>query len=85
MMPAEPSTADTLKFEAQEVLDELESQPLIPFKLIALKVEWIGFDNYMIYFDDTRLPSILVSWVEGGGASFRDVFRAAILDRVSRM
>jgi hypothetical protein len=83
MMPAESSAADTLKFEAQQVLDDLLRRDLIPFPLTAFKVEWIGLDKYVIYFHDSRLPSIIVSWVQG--ESFRDEFRAAILDHVSRM
>jgi hypothetical protein len=82
-LPTESSTAVKFKSEAQNVLDELHGQQLIPFKLTAFKVESIGRDQYMSYFHDGRLPALMVSWVEG--KSFRDVFRAVILDHVSRM
>jgi hypothetical protein len=83
MIPTESSTADTLKLEAQQVLDELDRRHLIRFKLTAFKVESLGLGKYMIYFHDSRLPALMISWAEG--QSFRDVFRSAILDRVSRM
>jgi hypothetical protein len=81
-MPAE-SSADILKLEAQQVLDELYGQRLNSFKPTAFKVEWIGFNNYMIYFHDSRLPEVMVSWVKG--ESFRDVFRTAIVERLSEL
>jgi hypothetical protein len=83
MTPTESFTADTLKLEAQQVLDDLDRRHLIRFKLTAFEVESIGLGKYMIYFHDSRLPALLISWVEG--QSFKDVFRSAILDHVSRM
>jgi hypothetical protein len=85
-MPALPpasSTADALKLEAQQVLDELFRRHLIRFQLTAFKVELTGLNKYMIYFYDSRFDSVMVSWV--GGESFSDVFRSAILDHVLRM
>jgi hypothetical protein len=72
-------SADTLKLKAQKVLDELDTRHLLPFKLTAFRVEWIGLDKYMIYFHDSRLPAIMVCWVESD--SFSDVFRSAVLVR----
>jgi len=77
------SSADSRQSEAQQVLDELDRRHLILFKLSAFKVEWIGLDKYMIYFHDSRLPALMISWVEG--QSFRDIFRSAILNRASGM
>lgn len=66
--------------EAQEVLDELFNEALLPFALTAHAVEPIGLQEYMIRFNDSRLRSVLVSWYEG--LSFKDVFRTATLERV---
>lgn len=82
-MPAQPPPTDVLKMEAQQVLDELLRRDLIPFKLTAYKVESIELDKYMIYFHDARLPDLMISWLES--ESFEDTFRAAMLERVSRM
>lgn len=80
-MTTEPSA--TLKSKAQEVLEELYRRNLIPFKLTAFNVEWVGLDKYTVYFHDTRLHSVTISWVES--ESFRDAFRSAVLDSVSKM
>ena len=81
-MPTNP-LYDTLKLEAQKVLDAARKRHLFDVKLTAVRVEWGGPNKYVFYFRDDSLPPVTVSWVEG--ESFRDVFRAAILDRVSRM
>jgi hypothetical protein len=71
------------KLEAQQALDELFSEELLPFSLTAHELESIGSGEYIVRFHDSRLSSIDVSWVQG--QSFKDVFRAAVLARVSRM
>ena len=74
---------DNIKLTAQETLDELFTESLIPFKLSARAVEAIGLREYIVRFHDSRLRSVDVSWQEG--LSFKEVVRAAVLDRVKRM
>jgi hypothetical protein len=76
-------THDDLKTEAQSVLDDLWATQLIPFELTAHKVESLGADEYIIRFHDSRLRSVDVSWKNQD--SFKDVVRAAVLNRVARM
>ena len=71
------------KAEAQQALDELFSEHLLPFKLSARRVQSIGLEEYIVRFDDSRLRSIDVSWVQG--EAFKDVFRDAVLQRLGRM
>ena len=71
------------KAEAQQTLEELFSAQILLFKLRAYSVESIGSEEYIVRFHDSRLRSVDVSWQKG--ESFEDVFRASMLDRVSRM
>lgn len=71
------------KKEAQQVLDELFSERLIPFKLSAHIVEAIGSGEYIVRFNDSRLRSVDLSWQEG--QSFKDVFRTAVVERMKRL
>jgi hypothetical protein len=71
------------KVEAQQALDELFSEHLLPFELTAHKLESIGSGEYIVRFHDSRLSSIDVSWVQG--QCFKDVFRTAVLARMDRM
>ena len=77
------SEAISLTSRAQPVLDGLFKDHLIPFQLTATKVECLGPNEYIIRFHDSRLRSVDVSWEKG--QSFEDVFRASMLDRVTRM
>ena len=70
------------KAEAQQALDELFSERLLPFKLSAHRVTSIGLEEYIVYFHDSRLRSLDISWCQG--ECFKDVFRAAVLERVKR-
>jgi hypothetical protein len=72
-----------LRVGAQQTLDELLSEHLIPFKLSARMVESMGQGEYIVRFHDSRLRSVDVSWQ--GGESFKALVRAAILGRLSRM
>lgn len=72
-----------MKVTAQETLDELFSQRLIPFELSARVVDSLGLEEYIVRFYDSRLRSVDFSWREG--QSFKDVIRRAVLDRVSRL
>jgi hypothetical protein len=72
-----------LKLEAQGVLGELFNEKVMSFRLTAAKIESVGGEEYIVRFHDSRLHSVDVSWP--AGESFKDRFRAAMLDRVSRM
>ena len=77
------TATEDLKIGAQETLDELFTQHLIPFALSARVVDSIGLEEYVVRFHDSRLRSIDVSCREG--QSFKEVVRLAVLDRVSRL
>jgi len=72
-----------MKLGAQQTLDELFSERLIPFKLSAHVVDSLGGEEYIVRFHDSRLRSVDVSCPEG--RSFKEMVRAAVLDRVSRL
>ena len=74
---------ETMKLGAQQTLDELFAESLIPFKLSARVVESIGEEEYIVRFHDSRLYSVDVSWQRS--QPFSTVFRAAVLDRVARL
>ena len=67
----------------QQVLDELLSQKLIPFALIAYGVNTNGQGEYVVPFKDSRIHSCRFFWKES--EDFKQVARAAILERVNRM
>lgn len=69
--------------EAQQTLDELFNERLLPFELAADRLDSIGGEEYIVRFRDHRLRSIDVSWIQG--QPFKDVFRAAIVERLRRM
>jgi hypothetical protein len=71
------------KAEAQQTLDELFSESLIPFKLSAQIVESIGSEEYIVRFHDSRLRSLDITCRQD--QRFKDVFRAALLHRVKRL
>lgn len=83
MVVAMSTEIEAMKLGAQQTLDELFSECLIPFKLSARVVESLGMEEYIIRFHDSRLHSIDVSWQRG--EIFKTAFRAAILDRVARL
>jgi hypothetical protein len=70
------------KAEAQQAIDELLSEHLLPFKLRANKVACEDPAQYTVWFFDSRLHSVIVPW--NLGQSFKEKVRAAVLDRVSR-
>ena len=74
---------DELTLQAQSVLDDLWTKQLIPFQLIAHKVESLGPEEYAIRFHDSRLHSVDVSWKKE--ESFKDKVRVAVLARVGRL
>jgi hypothetical protein len=73
----------SMKLGAQQTLDELFVEGLIPFKLSAQLVESLGMEEYVVRFHDSRLYSVDVSWQKG--EAFSSVFRAAILARFARL
>jgi hypothetical protein len=70
------------KTEAQQILDDLFSERLIPFKLTAHKVESVGVGDYIVLFNDSRLYSVDVVWNQG--ENFKDAFRESLLDLLER-
>lgn len=78
-MPQDPVTLDA---EAQQVLDELWSEELIPFPLNVGKItKAVG--EYTIHFHDSRIRTARVPLTEGH--SFRDLVRTGVLERVAKM
>ena len=71
---------ENIKLRVQETLDELFSERMIPFELTAYKVNADGLGEYVIPFYDGRIHSVRFSLKEG--KSFKEVVRAAVLDRV---
>ncbi|HAF16024.1 MAG TPA: hypothetical protein DCK93_04430 [Blastocatellia bacterium] len=78
-MPRDPLTVEA---EAQQVLDELWSEKLIPFALNVGKITKASAE-YTIHFHDSRIRTARVPLTKGH--SFRDIVRSAVLARVSKM
>jgi hypothetical protein len=74
---------ESMRVGAQQTLDELFAESLIPFALSARVVDWLGLEEYILRFSDARLQAVDVSCPEG--QSFKDKVRTAVLDRVSRL
>jgi hypothetical protein len=72
----------TLKAEAQEVLDELWKEELLPFKLNVGKLSK-DIGEYTIHFYDSRMRRASIPLTEG--MSFRDMVRVAVLARVAKL
>jgi hypothetical protein len=72
----------TIEAEAQQVLDELWSEKLLPFVLNVGKITK-GIGEYTIHFHDSRIHSARVPLTKG--QSFRDMVRAAVRARVEEM
>jgi hypothetical protein len=70
------------KVEAQKALDQLWKEHLIPFALSVGRITKAS-DECTIHFHDSRMSTAHVSLSDG--QSFTDGFRAAVLERVSRM
>ena len=78
-MPRDPLS---LEAEAQQVLDELWDEKLIPFPLNVGKITKASAE-YTIHFYDSRIHSARVPLTRGH--SFRELVRSAVLDRVAKM
>lgn len=72
----------TLEAEAQQVLNELWSEGLIPFPLNVGKITK-GVDGHTIHFHDSRIHTARVPLTKGH--SFRHLVRKAVLARVAQM
>jgi len=68
---------------AQQVVNELYRDSLIPFKLFPGLVICLAPDEYTIRFYDSRLYSVDVTCHEE--ESFKEVFRSAVLERVDEI
>ena len=71
------------ELEAQQILNELFTEHLLPFKLYAAKIELTSQDEYTVRFHDSRLRSVDLSW--SSGENFKEIFRTAVLERVKRL
>ena len=78
-MPRDPLS---LEAEAQQVLDELLAEKLIPFPLNVGKITKASAE-YTIHFYDSRIHSARVPLTRGH--SFRDLVRSAVLERVEKI
>jgi hypothetical protein len=76
---------ENIKLRVQTTLDDLIREHLIPFKLTACGVNVDGPGKYIVPFHDSRIHSFEFSWIDGGGLSFKDIVRAAVLKRVAGM
>ena len=56
---------DQQKAEAQQVLDDLFTEHVLHFKLSAYAIDPIGGEEYIVRFNDSRLPAIDISWAMG--------------------
>ena len=74
-----------IRLRVQTTLDDLIREHVIPFKLTAYGVKADGQGKYIVPFHDSRIHSFEFSWADGGGLSFKDVVRTAVLKRVERM
>lgn len=68
---------------AQNALDELWNEELIPFPLTIGKITK-GSEEYTIHFHDSRLHTASVPMCEGVPLS-KEIVRSAVLDRVAKM
>jgi len=72
-----------LQAEIQPVLDALLSEGMLPFPLTEYGLQPNGRGEYLVSFNDSRIRSCRFSWKEG--ENFKEAFRTAIINRVSRM
>ena len=77
-----PSNPLGVEAEAQQVLDELWSEKLIPFALNIGKITR-GSSEYTIHFHDSRIHTASVPVIEG--RPLKEMVRSAVLDRVAKI
>ena len=74
---------DFLILKVQQTLDELFRRGQLPFELTAYGLRKLGIDEYTVPFHDSRIHSI--TFTLKAGASFKEVVRSAVLQRVARL
>src|SRR6185503_11506107 len=74
---------DLLILKVQETLDELFRSRQLPFRLTAHDVKKLAFDEYTVRFYDSRIHSI--TFTVKTGASFKEVVKLAVVQRVARL
>jgi hypothetical protein len=74
---------DSLKLEAQQAVNELWKEQLVPFKLTVGKIVSDDSSGYTLHFFDSRLRSVSVSC--SAVQSFKDQVLAAVKERVARL
>lgn len=72
----------TMETEAQQVLDELWAEKLLPFQMNVGKLTK-GMDQYTIHFYDSRLRTTKVPVL--AGRAWQDMVRKAVLARVGKL
>lgn len=77
-----PMQEEEQRSEAQQVLDTLSREGLIPFALTAYKIQANGLGEYRVFFNDSRIHSCRFS--EKEDEDFKEAFRAATIARVNR-
>ena len=73
----------TLEAEAQQVLDELWSEKLIPFALNVGKMTNDDIGDYTLHFYDSRIRTARVPIT--ADQPFEELVRAAVLERVEKI
>ena len=77
-----PSNHLTIEAAAQEVLDELWSEKLIPFPLKVAKVTTAPAE-YAVHFYDIRLSTAFVPIIKD--LSFRELVRTSVVARAAEL
>ena len=72
---------DQEKAEAQQAVDELLEEDLLPFKLNVGKVTSEPAGEYRVHFYDGRLHSVTVT--SEPNQPFKDLVRTAVLGRIA--
>jgi hypothetical protein len=72
----------TLESEAQQVLEQLWAEKLLPFELNVGKITKHS-GHYTVHFHDSRMYTADVSLNEG--QSWAEMVRVAVLDRVANL
>ena len=77
-----PRTSPTIEAEAQQVLDELWKEKLIPFPLHVGKITEDSAE-YTIHFYDSRIRTVNIPLTKD--RSFKALLRDAVLARVAQL
>ena len=71
------------KAQAQQTLDDMWAEHVIPFRLMAHELERGEPGCYTVHFRDVRVPSLFVYWDPQKG-SFQSALRAVVKNTVGR-